>query len=93
METDRQNGLSDHKPGNTAIRQAAVPASEGAGRYRIPVERLLESRRWVHMGMMTAKGSKGNLDPSRAPAFGATGKLAGDHGDRGGLPDSADDDD
>jgi len=93
METDRRNGLSGHKPGSIAIRRVAFPASEGARRYRISAERQLKSRQWVHMEMMTAKGSKVNLDPSRALALDANDRPAADHGGRAGLPDSADDDD
>jgi len=42
---------------------------------------------------MTAKGSKVNPDPSRAPAPGDIGRLADGRGDRAALRDSADDDD
>lgn len=90
---DRRNGPSGHRPGNTAIRPAFFPASEVARRCRSSVQRPRKSRPPVHIRMMTAKGSKGNLDPSRVAADGATGILAGGRGDRAGLRDSADDDD
>lgn len=93
METDRRSCLSGHRPGNTAIRPAFFPASEAARRCRSSVQHPRKSRPSVHIRMMTAKGSKGNLDPSRFAAHGATGIPAGGRGDRVGLRDSADDDD
>ena len=90
METDRRNGLPGHRPGNTAIRPAFFPAREAARPYRRSVQHPRRSHPSAHIGMMTAKGSKVNPDPSRAAAPGEIGRPAGGRGDRDGLRDSAD---
>ena len=90
---DRRNGLSGHRPGSKAIRPAFFLASEAARCHWSCVQHPRKSLPSVHIRMMTAKGSKVNPDPSRAPALDATDRPAADHGDRAGLPDSADDDD
>jgi len=87
---DRRTDQGGHRPGSTAIRLVVFPASEGIQCYRISVQDLLESSQPAHIRMMTTKRSKVNPDPSLAAALDVIGIPAAGHGDRGGLPDSAD---
>jgi hypothetical protein len=87
---DRRNDQGGDRPGSTAIRLVVFPASEGIKCYRISVQSLLESPQSAHIRMMSPKRSKVNPDPSLAGALDVIGIPAAGHGDRGGLPDSAD---
>lgn len=90
---DQRKGLCGHRPGSTAICPVSFPAGQAAMTCRSSVQPLRKSHPSVHIRMMTAKGSKGNLDPSRVAVNGGTGIPAGGRGDRAALRDSADDDD
>jgi hypothetical protein len=87
---DRRNDQGGHRPGSTAIRLVVFPTSEGIKCYRISGQSLLDSPQSAHIRMMSPKRSKVNPDPSLAGALDVIGIPAAGHGDRGGLPDSAD---
>ena len=63
-------------------------ASGGVKRRWICLALLLGLLQPVHIRIMPGKRSKGNPDPSRAPAPGADGIAAAGHDDRAVLPDS-----